>query len=147
VLASTGRDWEAVGFAPTVATPLPAALDAAHALALRRLAAAAAGPDRARLEAMAEGVAARAEPRTPALALEAYAGHYGERVVSVGEGKLWMRFGHRASTALVPLGGNLFTLDTDPGLRLSFEVAGTAATAYAMGPAGQPTFGRYARNP
>ncbi|HKR24394.1 MAG TPA: S41 family peptidase, partial [Allosphingosinicella sp.] len=50
VLASTGRDWEAVGHAPTVPTPIAGALDVGHALALRRLAASApAGPDRARL--------------------------------------------------------------------------------------------------
>jgi hypothetical protein len=147
VLASTGRDWEAVGHAPTVPTPIAGALDVGHALALRRLAANAPGPDRARLEAMAEGVAARAEHRAPALPLAAYAGTYGERVLSVGEGRLWLRRGTRAPLALVPLGGNLFTLDVDPGARLSFEVSGTSATAFAMGPAGQPPQGRFQRNP
>ena len=147
VLASTGRDWEAVGFAPTVPAPVTGALDAAHALALRRLAAAATGPDRAQLEAMAEGISARAANRTPALALAAYAGSYGERVISIGDGKLWMRFGTRAPSALIPLGGNVFTLDTDPSIRLSFEVSGTSATAFAMGPAGQPPQRRFARNP
>lgn len=147
VLASTGRDWEAVGHAPTVPTPIAGALDVGHALALRRLAANAAGPERARLEAMAEGVAARAERRAAALPLTAYAGTYGERVMSVGEGRLWLRRGSRAPLALVPLGGNLFTFETDPAARLSFEVAGGAATAFAMGPAGQPPQGRFARNP
>ncbi len=147
VLASTGRDWEAVGLAPTIPTPIAGALDTAHALALRRLATGAAGPDRARLEAMAEGVAARAEHRAPALPLDAYAGSYGERVVSVGEGRLWLRRGARAPLALVPLGGNLFTLELQPEARLSFEVSGSAATAFAMGPAGQPPQGRFARNP
>ena len=147
VLAATGRDWEAVGHAPSVPTPIAGALDVGHALALRRLAANAAGPERARLEAMAEGVAARAERRTPALALDGYAGAYGERVVSVGEGRLWLRRGTRAPLALIPLGGNLFTLDVDPGARLTFEGSGTAATAFAMGPAGQPPQGRFARNP
>lgn len=147
VLASTGRDWEAVGLAPTVPAPIAGALDVAQGLALHRLAAAAAGPERARLEAMAEGIAARAEHRTPALALDAYAGAYGERVVSVGDGKLWMRRGTRAPLALVPLGGNIFTLDVDPSARLSFEISGAAATAFAMGPAGQPPQGRFTRNP
>ena len=147
VLASTGRDWEAVGLAPTVPTPVAGALDAAQSLALRRLAANAAGPDRARLEAITEGVAARAEHRSAALPLDAYAGTYGERVLSVGDGRLWLRRGTRAPLALVPLGGNLFTLDVDPSARLSFEVAGASATAFAMGPAGQPPQGRFARNP
>jgi hypothetical protein len=147
VLASTGRDWEAVGLAPTVPTPIAGALDVAQGLALRRLAANATGPDRPRLEAMAEGIAARAERRAPALPLTAYAGAYGERVLSVGEGRLWMRRGPRAPVALVPLGGNAFTLDVDPAARLSFEVSGDSATAFAMGPAGQPPQGRFARNP
>jgi hypothetical protein len=147
VLASTGRDWEAVGLAPTVPTPIAGALDVAQGLALRRLAANAAGPDRARLEAIAEGVAARAEHRSPTLPLDAYAGTYGERVLSVGDGRLWLRRGTRAPVALVPLGGNLFTLDVDPSARLTFEVSGASATAFAMGPAGQPPQGRFARNP
>lgn len=147
VLASTGRDWEAVGFAPSVPAPVAGALDAAHALALRRLAANAAGPDRARLEAMAEGVAGRAEHRAAALPLAAYAGAYGERVVSIADGALWMRRGTGAPLALIPLGGNLFTLDLDLAARLSFEVSGTSVTAFTMGPAGEPPRGRFARNP
>ena len=147
VLASTGRDWEAVGLAPTVPTPIAGALDVAQGLALRRLAASADGPERGRLEAMAEGVAARAEHRSAALPLGAYAGTYGERTVGVTDGKLWMRRGTRAPLALVPLGGNIFTLDVDPAARLTFEVAGAFATAFAMGPAGQPPQGRFTRNP
>ena len=147
VLAATGRDWEAVGLAPTVPTALAEALDAAHALALRRLAAAAPAPARVRLEGIAEGVTARLENRRPALPLAAYAGSYGERVVSVADGRLWFRRGNRAPLALIPLGGNQFTLDIDPAARLSFEVSGSAATAFAMGPAGQPPQGRFARNP
>ncbi|HTU10590.1 MAG TPA: S41 family peptidase [Allosphingosinicella sp.] len=147
VLAATGRDWEAVGLAPTVPTPIAGALETAQALALRRLAGNAAGPDRARLEAMAEGIAARAETRSPALPLAAYAGTYGEREVRVGGGKLWLHRGNRAPFALIPLGGNVFTLDVDPSARLSFEVSGTAATAFAMGPAGLPPQGRFARTP
>lgn len=147
VLAATGRDWEAVGLAPTVPTPIAGALDTAQGLALRRLAGNAAGPERARLEAMAEGVAARAEARAPALPLAAYAGTYGDRVLSVGEGRLWMRRGNRAPLALVSLGGNAFTLDVDPSARLTFEVSGESATAFAMGPAGAPPQGRFVRNP
>lgn len=147
VLASTGRDWEAVGLAPTIPAPLAGALDLAHGTALRRLAADATGTERVRLEAMAEGITARGENRAPALPLAAYAGSYGERVVSVGDGRLWLRRGSRAPLALVPLGGNLFTLDADPAARLAFEVSGGSAAAFAMGPAGQPPQGRFVRSP
>jgi hypothetical protein len=147
VLASTGRDWEAVGLAPTVPAEAGGALDVAHALALRRLAAAAPAPERARLEATAEGVVARAERRTPALPLAAYAGSYGERVLSVEDGRLYHRRGTRPRVALIPLGGNVFTLDNDPALRLEFQVAGSAVTAFGISGPGGPGQGPFARNP
>jgi len=145
VLASTGRDWEAVGHAPTVQTPIAGALDVAHALALRRLAAQAEGPQRARLEATAEGVAARAERRTPALPLAAYAGNYGERSILALDGRLWVRRGQRAPVALIPLGGNAFAYDVDPSIRLEFQVAGERATAFGVGGPGAPPQGPFAR--
>ncbi|MEA3013834.1 MAG: hypothetical protein QOD42_2379 [Sphingomonadales bacterium] len=147
VLASTGRDWEAVGLAPTVPTAVAGALDVAHALALRRLAAAAPAQARPRLEALADGVAARGERRSPALPLAAYAGSYGERVLSVEDGRLFYRRGTRPRTALIPLGGNAFAIDTDPALRLEFQVAGAQAAAFEMRPAGGPSQGRFARTP
>ena len=59
VLASTGRDWEAVGLAPTIRTDVAGALDVAYAHALRRLASAAPPEERPRIEAIADAVAAR----------------------------------------------------------------------------------------
>jgi hypothetical protein len=147
VLASTGRDWEAVGFAPTVPAPLAGALDLAQGLALRRLAASAAGPDRARLEAIAEGVAARAENRAPALPLAAYAGRYGERTVRVDGNRLWFQRGSRAPVALIALGGNLFAFDNDPGFRIEFQAADGRVSSFEQGPAGGPGMGRFPRNP
>jgi hypothetical protein len=116
-------------------------------LALRRLAAAAPPEARPRLEALAEGVAARGERRAPALPLAAYAGSYGERVLSVEDGRLYYRRGTRPRTALIPLGGNAFAFDTDPAARLEFEVAGARASAFDMGPAGGPSQGHFARTP
>jgi hypothetical protein len=145
VLASTGKDWEAVGIAPTIKTPVPAALDVAHAHALRKLAAAAPAGERARLEGIAEGIAARAEARTPALPLAAYAGSYGERSVTAEEGRLYYQRGGRARTRLIPLGGNLFAFDTDPALRLAFEPQGDKAAAFAIAAVGEPSQGRYER--
>jgi hypothetical protein len=147
VLASTGRDWEAVGLAPTVRTEVAGALDVAHALALRRLAAAAPAEARPRLEALAEGVAARGERRSPALPLAAYAGSYGERVLSVEDGRLYYRRGTRPRTVLIPLGGNAFAFDVDPAARLEFQVEGARAAAFEMRAAGGPSQGRFARTP
>lgn len=145
VLASTGKDWEAVGIAPTIKTAVPAALDVAHAHALKRLAAAAPSAERARLEAIADGVAARAEARTPALPIAAYAGSYGERAVIAEEGRLYYQRGGRARTRLIPLGGNVFAFDSDPALRLSFEPQGDKAAAFAIAAVGEPVQGRYQR--
>jgi hypothetical protein len=147
VLASTGRDWEAVGHAPTMPTEVAAALDAAHSHALRRLAGSATDPrDRARLTGIAEGVAARGERRAPALPLTAYAGDYGERAIIVEDGRLYYRRSPtRPRTALIPLGGNRFALDSDPGLRLDFQVEGARPASFEIGPASGPAQGRFGR--
>ena len=98
VLASTGRDWEAVGLAPTVP-------DRGRRRARRRPCAGAAPARRRRRRPRPgrgsrrspKGVAARGERRTPALPLAAYAGSYGERVLSVEDGRLYYRRGTRAA--------------------------------------------------
>jgi len=68
-------------------------------------------------------------------------------VVSVGDGRLWMRPGARAPLALVRLGGNIVTLEVDSMALLSFEVSGASATAFDLGPAGQAPQGRFTRTP
>jgi hypothetical protein len=138
VLAATGRDWEAVGHAPTIPTPVPSALDVAHAHALRRLADAAPPPERVRMIALAEGLAAKAENRTPALPLESYAGSYGERTIVVDAGRLYYQRGTRPRELLVSLGGNRFAFDSDPGLRLDFAATGERIAAVDVTPAGLP---------
>jgi peptidase S41-like protein len=147
VLASTGRDWEAVGHAPTIRSDINAALDVAHALALRRLAAQAEGPQRARLEATAEGIAARGERRTPALPLAAYAGSYGDRSIVAEGGQLYVRRGQRARVALIAMGGNAFAYDIDPAIRVDFQVAGDRATGFGIGGPGAPPQGPFTRTP
>jgi hypothetical protein len=128
-------------------TPVPQALDAAHAHALRRIAAAAPAKDRPRLEALATGIAARMEARTPALPLAAYAGRYGERAVIAQDGRLFYQRGERPRTALIPLGGNRFAFESDPALQLSFAAAGNRVTAFEMAAAGEPAQGRFERTP
>ena len=145
VLASTGRDWEATGISPTIRTPAPQALDTAHAHALRRLAATAPPEARVELEALAEGIAARVEPRSPALTLAAYAGGFGERRVRAEEGRLYYQLADRPRRVLVPLGGNVFAFEDDPGMRLEFAQSGSRVTALEIGRPGSPPQGRYAR--
>ncbi len=97
------------------------------------------------MEAMAEVIQAKLDPRSPALALAAYAGEYGERIVAMEEGKLYYRRGSRPRTALIPLGGHRFAFDNDPSVIVEFAVAGAAPSAIELLAAGGPSQGRYAR--
>jgi hypothetical protein len=146
VLASTGKDWEAVGHAPTIATPVANALDVAHAHALRRLAPTAPEGARPQMLALADGLAARSERRSPALPLTAYAGKYGERAVILEGGDLYYQRGAGMLQRLVALGGNRFGFDEDPAFRVEFAAAADGrTTAMELAPAGQPPQGRYQR--
>ena len=145
VLASTGKDWEAVGIAPTIPTPVAGALEVAHAHALRRLAGAAPAQERAQLEALADGLAARHERRATALPLTAYAGSYGDRkIVAEGERLIYER-GSRPREILIPLGGNRFVLESDPGTAVEFVPSGARVATMLLGPVGGPMQGRFDR--
>lgn len=145
VLASTGRDWEAVGHAPNIATPVPAALDAAHAAALRQLAENAGGGDRDRMLALADTVAARGEGRAPALPLAAYAGAFGERAILVDGDRLYYQRGQRPRELLIALGANRFALENNPLLQVEFAADGSRATAFTITPIGDAPQGTYQR--
>ncbi len=145
VLAATGKDWEAVGHAPSVKAPVANALDVAQAHALRRLAAAAPADRRAGMEAAADALAARTERRTPALPLTGYAGDYGERQIIAEGDRLFYRRGDRPRIALIALGGNRFAFEDDPMTQLAFTASGTRAAALELGVAGGPIQGRYDR--
>jgi hypothetical protein len=145
VLASTGKDWERVGIAPTIPAPVLRALDVAHAHALRRLAAGAAPDERLRLEGMAEAVAAGGQARKPALPLGAYAGRYAGAAVEIDEGSLYFRREGRAPLRMIPLGANQFTLERDPAVRLDFGAAGGAVGGFDFSRLGGPVLARYER--
>jgi len=146
VLASTGKDWERVGIAPTVAAPVETALEVAHVHALRKLAATDSAR-RAELQAMAAGLEAARRPGKPAAELAAYAGSYGDRRIFVEGGKLWYRQEERPAQAMIPLGGHVFTFAEAPLLRLTFQPAGERLAAFDLGPAMGPVQGRYERTP
>ena len=147
VLASTGRDWEATGISPTIRTTVPNALDAAHAHALRRLLAAAPAQERPRLEALADRLTARLEPRTPELPLAAYAGQFGTRTLIAESDKLYYQRPDRSRVLLIPLGGNRFAFDDDPYLLLEFAAADNAVKAFTILVAGGRPLGTYERTP
>ncbi|HEY0132250.1 MAG TPA: S41 family peptidase [Allosphingosinicella sp.] len=145
VLASTARDWEAVGIAPTIPTAAGQALDAAQVHALRLLLAVMPEAERPRMEALAEGISARLEVRAPALALAAYAGSFGERRLVAEAGNLYYQRGDRPRSLLIPLGGNRFAFDNDPALQLEFGAGDKAAKAFTILRPGLPPQGTYER--
>jgi hypothetical protein len=132
VLASTGKDWEGVGIAPTTAVDLSKALEVAQLHAARRLAATAPPREKAQLEAMAAVLAAQIDPVATALPLAAYAGTFGERTIRVEDGKLTYQRTGGPKLTMIPVGPNLFAFDGDPGTRLEYAVAGTAASAFDL---------------
>ena len=145
VLASTGRDWEAVGHAPNIVTPVPAALDAAHSAALRQLAQTATGAERDRMLALADTMAARGERRAPALPLAAYAGAFGERAILVEGDRLYYQRGQRPREPLIALGANRFAMENNPLLQVEFAADGSRATAFTIRPIGDAPQGTYQR--
>ena len=72
---------------------------------------------------------------------------YGERAIIADEGRLYYRRGARPRVALIALGGNRFTFDNDPALRLDFQAAGGAVSAFAVGGPGGPGQGPFQRTP
>lgn len=130
VLAATGRDWEAVGHAPTLSAPVDQALEAAQVHALRRLAAAAAPGERARIEAAAALLDAQLHPVSPALPLASYTGRFGERVIALEGGKLTYRRGDGPKLTMVPVGANAFAFEEDAGTRIEFAVTDAAASGF-----------------
>jgi hypothetical protein len=128
VLASTGKDWEGVGIAPTTKTDVDQALDIAQAHALRSLAAKASGDDKRLLQARADVLDAKLHPIATALPLTAYAGSYGERSVSADAKGLWWQRAGGPKVAMVAVGPNEFAFSEDPLTRISFKVDGKTVT-------------------
>ena len=132
VLASTGKDWEAVGIAPSRKAAADKALELAQAQALRHLAAAAPASEKARYEARAAVLAAQVEPVATALPLAAYVGTFGERKVWVEDGRLAFQREGGPKFRLVPIGPNAFAFEEDALARVEYKVAGNSATGFDL---------------
>ncbi|HEX9948399.1 MAG TPA: S41 family peptidase [Allosphingosinicella sp.] len=132
VLASTGKDWEGVGIAPTTAVDPEKALQVAQVHALRRLASTAAPREKANYEAAAELMAAQVNPVATALPLTAYAGSFGERKVFAENGRLVLQREGGPKLVMIPIGPNLFALESDAMTRVEYKVAGNAATGFEL---------------
>jgi C-terminal processing protease CtpA/Prc len=132
VLASTGKDWEGVGIAPTTKIDSGKALDVAQAHALQRLASGATGEDKRRLEAQAALLNAKVNPVATALPLASYAGVYGERIVAVESAGLTYQRQGGPKAPMIAVGANEFSFGDDPMARIRFTTAGDKATALEL---------------
>ncbi len=132
VLASTGKDWEGVGIAPTTKIEPDKALDVAQLHALKRIASAASGGEKRRLTAQASVLEAKLNPVKTALPLDRYAGAYGERLVRLdGDHLAWQR-GEQPKVAMIAVAPNLFTFSEDPLTRVQFLVTGDRVTGLKL---------------
>ena len=132
VLASTGKDWEGVGIAPTTKVAAGKALEVAEVHALRRIAATSSPDRKAELEAVATVLAAQVDPVPTALPLSAYAGTFGERKVTLENGKLVFQRGTGPKFTIIPIDANAFAFEEAPVERLAYSVAGNAATGFEL---------------
>ncbi|MCH8614988.1 S41 family peptidase [Sphingomonas sp. SM33] len=132
VLASTGKDWEGVGIAPTTQVDVDKALEVAQVHALKRIARTATGEDKRVLEARAAVLDAQLNPVATALPLNDYAGAYGERSVSLTNGKLFWQRGNGPKIAMVAIAPNEFSFEDDPVTHVKFNVAGNAVTGLEL---------------
>ena len=122
----TGAEWERVGVIPDVKVEQARALDVAHALALKTIAAGETDARRLKvLDLTRESIEAQASPRVvPAALLSSFAGEYdGGRTVRVDAGRL--TYASRAGAPpepLVALSDNTFALGAT---RMAFERDGS----------------------
>jgi hypothetical protein len=128
ILASTGKDWEKVGIAPTIKVDQDKALEAAQIRALQKLAVTATGIEKQILDASAQVLEAQMNPVGTALALPQYVGTYGVRHITNDGGKLVFQREGGSKGQLVAVGPNEFAFVDDPMQRVKFKVAGNNAT-------------------
>jgi hypothetical protein len=113
----TGRNWEGDGVKPDIAAPSAEALTVAHIRALEAIAAA----DPKRTDAAWAIAALKSTQTLNASQRALYAGVYGPLEVVANGDRLEVRRGRRPALELVPLGGDVFFVRTDPLMRFAFD--------------------------
>jgi len=116
----SGTNWEGTGVAPDVEVPADQALDAAHLLALEKLADEVDDADRlASMTWAIDGIKARLEPHdVGADVLATYAGEYGPRKLWVEDGKLLYQREEGPVRTALPMTETLFWFDDIDYFRL-----------------------------
>ncbi|HEX5760344.1 MAG TPA: S41 family peptidase [Thermoanaerobaculia bacterium] len=119
----TGTNWEGTGVTPDVAVPAAEALEVAHARALAALAEKATDPAiKAEAEFTRGLIEDRLKPATLSESeMQAYAGSYGPRAVTVENGGLWYQRAGGPKVRLHPAAGDRFLVGDVDFFRIRFE--------------------------
>lgn len=119
----TGTNWEGTGVAPDVDVPAPEALAVAHSRALGAIAEKTTDPAHKTELEFARGVMEdRRKPVTLSAAeLQAFAGDFGPRKITVEDGALWYQRGNGRRQRLQPVGQDRFLVGDLDDFRLRFE--------------------------
>jgi len=116
-------NWEGTGVVPDIQVPAAQAFDRAYQLAIEKLAAKAAGPEKkSEYDWILVGLKAKANPvRVDEKILKTYVGTYGDRKITLESGALqYQRTGPRYR--LTPIGPTLFAVEGLDNFRLEFVV-------------------------
>jgi len=119
----SGTNWEGTGVEPDVKVPAAEALDVAHARALAAVAGKATDPEqKAAVEFVRNVLEDRRKPATLSAAeLQACAGTFGPRKISLEEGALWYQRGQGRRLRLQPVGQDRFLVGDLNDFRIRFE--------------------------
>ena len=136
----SGTNWEGTGVEPDVKVPAPEALAVAHARALASAAEKATDPPHKTALEFVRGVLEdRRKPVSLSAAeLQAFAGTYGPRTITVEDGALWYQRGKGRKLRLLPVGQDRFLVGDLDDFRIRFErdASGNAARLVGLYPDG-----------
>lgn len=119
----SGTNWEGTGVEPDVKVPMAEALEVAHARALAAVAEKVTDPDHKASLDFARGVLEdRRKPVSLSAAeLQAFAGTYGPRNITVEDGALWYQRGKGRKMRMLPVGQDRFLVGDLDDFRIRFE--------------------------
>ena len=119
----SGTNWEGTGVEPDVKVPMAEALEVAHARALGAVAEKATDPaQKSELEFVRGVLEDRRKPATLSAAeLQAFAGAYGPRNITLEDGALWYQRGKGRRMRLQPVGQDRFLVGDLDDFRIRFE--------------------------
>jgi hypothetical protein len=130
----SGKDWEARGVAPAIATSFEAALPRARAEAMAAILARSPAAERTANERLLAYYRALERPPAPARPMAAYAGRYGERTVAVAADGLVMQRASRPPVRLVAISPDRFAPENTPETLIAFDAAGGKVVALRIEP-------------